>query len=127
MFAHVQATPPSLDKLATVPVLVSEMPAGFTRTKIVRLAPNAKLATLGGVRIDFVTAHATVSESYALTRTNAAAIRFAQAESRIDGGGLFRVRAVAVGRFAVAVTGRTIAEAKTVLRLAVAHFRRIGS
>lgn len=127
MFAHVQATPPSLDRLATFPVLVSEMPAGFTRTKVVRLAPNGKLATLGGVRIDFVSAHATVSESYALMKTNAAAIRFAQAESKINGGSLFRVQAVAVGRFAVAVTGRTLAEAKMVLRLAVAHFRRVGS
>jgi hypothetical protein len=103
------------------------MPPGFSRAKIVRLAPNQKLGTLGGVRIDFSNAHATESESYALMKTNAAAALFAQTEMKIDGGSLFRVRAVAIGRFVVGATGRTAADASNVLRLAVAHFRRSGA
>jgi hypothetical protein len=124
MFAQ---TPPSLERLATTPVLASEMPPGFTRTKIVRLAANQKLGTLGGVRIDFVNAHLTESESYALMKTNAAAALFAQTEMKIDGGSLFRVRAVAIGRFVVGATGRTASEGRSLLRLAVAHFRHAGA
>jgi len=127
MFAQAQAFPPSLAKLAATPVLASEMPPGFSSTKIVRLAPNQRLSTLGAVRIDFISAHLTESESYALTKTNAAAARLAQTEMKIDGGSLFRVRAVAIGRFVVGATGRTAAEASTMLRLAVAHFRRSGA
>jgi hypothetical protein len=125
MFAQAQAPPPSLERLAATPVLVSEMPPGFSRAKIVRLAPNQKLSTLGGVRIDFMNAHTTESASYALMKTNAAAALFAQTEMKIDGGSLFRVRAVAIGRFVVGATGRTATEASNVLRLAVAHFRRV--
>ena len=124
MFAQPQALPASLQKLAATPVLASEMPPGFTHTKIFRLAPNQKLSTLGGVRIDFISAHLTESESFALMKTNAAAALFAQTEMKIDGGSLFRVRAVAIGRFVVGATGRTAAEASELLRLAVAHFRR---
>jgi hypothetical protein len=124
MFAQTPPTPPALQKLQTTPVLASEIPPGFSRTKIFRLAANQKLSTLGGVRIDFISAHVTESESYALTRSNAAAARLAQTEMKIDGGSLFRVRAVVVGRFVVGATGRTAAEAGAVLRLALAHFRR---
>jgi hypothetical protein len=124
MFAQTPPTPPALRKLQTTLVLASEMPPGFSRAKIVRLAPNTKLSTLGGVRIDFISPHTTVSESYALMKSNAAAGLFAQTEMKIDGGSLFRVRAVAIGRFVVGATGRTAAEASNVLRLAVAHFRR---
>jgi hypothetical protein len=127
MFVHAHALPPSLEKLANTPVLVSEMPTGFSRAKIVRLAANQKISTLGGVRIDFINAHATVSESYALMKTNAAAALFAQTEMKIDGGSLFRVRAVAIGRFVVGAVGRTATEASNVLRLAVGHFRRAGA
>jgi hypothetical protein len=127
MFTQAQALPPSLEKLATTPVLASEMPSGFSRAKIVRLAPNLKLSTLGGVRIDFINAHATESASYALMKTSAAAALFAQTEMKIDGGSLFRVRAVAIGRFVVGSTGRTATEASSLLRLAVAHFRRSGA
>lgn len=126
MFAQVQATPPSLARLATTPVLATEMPPGFTRTKIVRLGPNKKIATLGGVRIDFANAHTTVSESYALMKTHAAAARFAKTEAKINGGSLFRVRAMAVGSFAVAVAARTAGEASNLLRLALTHLRRVG-
>jgi hypothetical protein len=118
-------TPPLLERLATASVLTSEMPPGFTHTKIVRLAPNQKLSTLGGVRIDFASAHLTESESYALMKTQAAAALFAQTEMKIDGGSLFRVRAVAIGRFVVGATGRTSSEASNLLRLAVARFRRV--
>jgi hypothetical protein len=124
MFAQTPPTPPALQKLQTTPVLASEIPPGFSRAKIFRLAANQKLSTLGGVRIDFISAHVTESESYALTRSNAAAARLAQTEMKIDGGSLFRVRAVVVGRFVVGATGRTAAEAGAVLRLALAHFRR---
>jgi hypothetical protein len=124
MFAQPHATPPSLGKLAATPVLASEMPPGFTRAKIVRLAANQKLSTLGGVRVDFTNAHTTESESFALMKTNAAAALFAQTEAKIDGGSLFRVRAVAVGRYVIGATGRTAPEARNILRLAVAHFRR---
>jgi hypothetical protein len=121
MFAQ---TPPSLERIATTPVLASEMPHGFTRARTVRLAPNQRLSTLGGVRIDFSNAHTTVSESYAMMKTNAAAVLFAQTEMKIDGGNLFHVRAVAIGRFVVGATGRTVSEANTLLHLAVSHFRR---
>ena len=125
MFAQAQAPPPTLEKLATTPVLAAEMPPGFSRAKIVRLAPNQKLSTLGGVRIDFINAHVTESESYALMKTNATAALFAQTEMKIDGGSLFRVRAVAIGRFVIGATGRTATEASSLLRLAIAHFRRV--
>ena len=125
MFAQAHVLPPSLAKLASTPVLAAEMPPGFDRVKIVRLADNQKLLTLGGVRIDFISAHTTVSESYALMRTNAAAALFAKTEMKIDGGSLFRVRTVAIGRFVIGVTGRSAAEASNVLRLAVARFRRV--
>jgi hypothetical protein len=121
MFAQ---APPSLERLATTSVLSSELPPGFTRTKLVRLPANQKLGTLGGVRIDFLSAHLTESESYALMKTNAAAGLFAQTEAKIDGGSLFHVRAVAIGRFVVGATGRTVSEARNLLRLAVVHFRR---
>jgi hypothetical protein len=127
MFAQAHALPPSLERLANTPVLASEMPPGFSRVKIVRLAANPKLNTLGGVRIDFINAHATESDSYALMKTNTAAALFAQTEMKIDGGTLFRVRAVAIGRFVIGATGRTATEATNLLRLAVAHFRRVGA
>jgi hypothetical protein len=127
MFVHAHALPPSLERLANTPVLASEMPPGFTRVKIVRLAARSELSTLGGVRIDFINAHTTESESYALMKTNAAAALFARTEMKIDGGTLFRVRAVAIGRFVVGVTGRTATEASNLLRLAVARFRRAGA
>ena len=124
MFAQAQAIPPSLEKLAATPVLASEMPPGFSRAKLVRLAPNQRLSTLGGVRIDFMNTHTTESASYALMKSNATAALFAQTEMKIDGGSLFRVRAVAIGQFVIGATGRTAAEASNLLRLAVAHFRR---
>lgn len=125
MFAQAQALPPPLERLATTTVLASELPVGFSHAKLVRLAPNQKLGTLGGVRIDFTSPHITESESYALMKTNAAAALLAQTEMKIDGGSLFRVRAVAIGRFVLGATGRTAAEANALLRLAVAHFRRV--
>lgn len=127
MFAQGHTPPASLERLSNTPVLASEMPPGFSRVKVVRLAANPNLSTLGGVRIDFINAHTTESESYALMKSNAAAALFAQTEMKIDGGTLFRVRAVAIGRFVIGATGRTAAEAKSLLRLAVAHFRRVGA
>jgi hypothetical protein len=121
-----QVLPPPLQRLAATPVLASEMPPGFTRTKIVQRGPNQKYGTLGGVRIDFFTKNANISAGYALMKTNAAAVRFAKFEGKISGGSLFHMREVAVGRFAIAVTGRTVSEASELLRLAVAHLRRSG-
>lgn len=127
MFAQGHTPPASLERLSNAPVLASEMPPGFSRVKVVRLAANPSLSTLGGVRIDFINAHTTESESYGLMKTNAAAALFAQTEMKIDGGTLFHVRAVAIGRFVIGATGRTAAEASSLLRLAVAHFRRVGA
>lgn len=100
------------------------MPAGFTRSKVITLTADARFHTLGGVRLDFSNARTTESAGYALMRSNAAAVRFAATASHVDGGSLFHVRAVAVGRFAVAVTAATSAGASALLRLAVAHLKR---
>ena len=124
MFAQAHVLPPPLEKLATTPVLASELPPGFRLAKIVKLAPNQQIATLGGVRIDLTSGHTTESEGFALMKTDAAATRLAQKEAKISGGSLFHVRAVAVGRFAIAVTAVTASDASNLLRLAVAHLRR---
>jgi hypothetical protein len=124
MLAQTPNLPPALQRIATTPVLVSERPAGFLRVKVTRLAANGRIHTLGGVRIDFSNSHASESESYALMRTPAAALRLAHTEATVKTGGLFYTRAVAVGRFAVGVTATTKAEAKAFLALALAHLRR---
>ncbi len=124
MLAQAPKLPPALERIATTPVLASEKPAGYPHVKITRLAANRRIHTLGGVRIDFSNSHASESESYALLRTHAAALRLAHTEATVKTGGLFHTRAVAVGRFAVGVTATTKAQAKTFLSLAVAHLRR---
>lgn len=124
MLAQVPKLPPALQRIATTPVLTSERPVGFPHAKITRLAADRRIRTLGVVRIDFSNSHASVSESYALMRTHDAALRLAHREATIKTGGLFFTRAVAVGRFAVAVTGTTKAQAKALLALALAHLRR---
>lgn len=118
------ALPPVLAKIAATPVLSSEMPAGFTRATVVRLPPTARIHTLGGVRIDFSNAHGSESESYALLRTNVAAVRLARTEATFNAHGLFHTKAVAVGRIAMGVTAVTAGEASALLRLALAHLRR---
>jgi hypothetical protein len=124
MLAQTPKLPPALQQLATTPVLASERPAGFPHVKVTRLAADRRIHTLGVVRIDFSNSHASESESYALLRTHAAALRLAQRETTIKTGGLFHARAVAVGRFAVGVTARTKAKAETFLALALSHVRR---
>jgi hypothetical protein len=124
MLAQAPKLPPALERIATTPVLASEKPAGYPHVKITRLAADRRIHTLGGVRIDFSNSHASESESYALLRTPAAALRLAHTEGTVRTGGLFHTRAVAVGRFAVGVTARTKAKAKTFLTLALAHLRR---
>ena len=124
MLARVPTVPPPLERIAATPVLASEMPAGFTRVKVLRLAPNRRYHTLGGVRIDFSNSRVSESASYALLRTNSAAAHLARVEGNFSTAGLFRVRAVAVGRFAVAVTAKTAAEAGSLWRLALMHLRR---
>jgi hypothetical protein len=124
MFLQPQTVPPSLEKIASTPVLSSEMPAGFTHVKIVRLPPTARIHTLGGVRIDFSNARESDSASYALMRTNAAAVRLAHIEANFNGHGLFHTKAAVVGRIAVGVTAKTVGQASTLLRLALAHLRR---
>jgi hypothetical protein len=116
--------PPALERIATTPVLASEMPAGLTHVKVSRLAPDPRYHTLGAVRIDFSNARESESASYALLRTSGAAARLAQTEANVKTGGLFHVQAVAVGRFAVAVAAKTVSDARTLLRLAVAHLHR---
>ena len=124
MFAQVPKLPPPLQRIATTPVLASERPAGFPHVKITRLAANRHVHTLGAVRIDFINRHASESASYALMRTHAAALRLARREATVQTGGLFHIRAVASGRFAVGVTATTKAKAKILLALALAHLRR---
>jgi hypothetical protein len=124
MLAQTPKLPPALDRIATTPVLASEKPAGFPHVKVTRLAANRHIHTLGSVRIDFSNGHSSESASYALMRTHAAALRLAHTEATFKTGGLFHIRAVAVGRFAVGVTAATKAKAKTFLTLALAHLRR---
>lgn len=124
MLAQTPTLPPALKRIATTPVLASEKPPGFPHVKITRFAPNRHIHTLGTVRIDFSNSHTSESASYALMRTHAAALRLAHTEATVKTGGLFHVRAVAVGRFAVGVTATTKAKAKTFLALAIAHLRR---
>ena len=124
MLAAAPKLPPALQRIATTPVLASERPAGFPHLKITRLGPNKRAHTLGIVRIDFSNRHTSESAGYALMRTHAAAIRFAHKAETIQTGGLFYTRAVAIRRFAVAVTATTAANAKALLALALAHLRR---
>jgi hypothetical protein len=124
VLAQAPKLPPALQRIATTPVLASERPAGFPHLKITRLGPNKRAHTLGIVRIDFSNRHTSESAGYALMRTHAAAVRFAHEAETIKTGGLFYARAVAVRRFAVAVTATTAANARTLLALALAHFRR---
>ena len=124
MLAPAPSLPPALERIAATPVLASEMPAGFRQVKITRLAPNGHLHTLGAVRIDFSNSHSSESESYALLRTHAAAGHLARVEAATQTAGLFSVRAVAVGRFAIGVTAKTAAGANALLTLALEHLRR---
>jgi hypothetical protein len=124
MLAQAPKLPAALERIATTPVLASEKPAGFPHVKVIRLAANRHIHTLGAVRIDFSNSQASESASYALMQTHAAALRLAHTEATTKTGGLFYTRAVAVGRFAVGVTATTKAKAKTFLALALAHLRR---
>jgi hypothetical protein len=124
MLAAAPKLPPALQRIATTPVLASETPAGFPHLKITRLGPNKRAHTLGIVRIDFSNRHTAESAGYALMRTHSAALRFVHKAETIKIGGLFHTRAVAIRRFAVAVTATTAAKAKTLLTLALAHLRR---
>jgi hypothetical protein len=124
MLAQLPKLPPALERIATTPVLASERPAGFPDVKITRLGPNNRAHTLGIVRIDFSNPHMSESAGFALLRTHAAATRFANQAANINVGGVFHTKAVAIGRFAVAVTATTAAKAKALLAQAVAHLRR---
>jgi hypothetical protein len=124
MLTQVPKLPLPLERIATTPVLASERPTGFTQVKITRLGPNARIHTLGIVRIDFSNRHTSESAGYALLRTHAAAIRFAHTAAAVKTGGLFSTKAVAIRRFVVAVTAASAAGAKTLLALALAHLQR---
>lgn len=124
MVAQTPKLPPALQRIATTPVLASERPAGFHHVKITRLGPNKRAHTLGIVRIDFSNQHTSESAGFALMKTHAAAVRFAHQAATVNLGGVFHTEAVAVKRFAVAVTATTAAKAKRLLALALAHLRR---
>jgi hypothetical protein len=124
MLVQVPTLPPALQRIAAKPVLRSERPVGFRHVKVIRLAPNRHLHTLGAVRIDFSNHHSTESTSDALLRTHAAAVRLARIEAHTKIVGPFHVRSVAIRRFAVAVAAYTGTGAKHLLALAVAHLRR---
>lgn len=123
MVAQTPKLPPPLQRIATTPVIASERPAGFPHVKITRLGPNKRAHTLGIVRIDFSNQHTSESAGFALMRTHAAAVRFAHQAATVNLGG-FHTKAVAIQRFAVAVTATTAAKAKSLLALARAHLRR---
>jgi hypothetical protein len=124
MLAQAPTLPAPLERIATTPVLASERPPGYPDVKITRLAANAHIHTLGGVRIDFSNSHASESAGYALLRSHAAALRLAHTEATVRTVGLFHTRAAAVGRFAIVVAATTRAKAQTFLGLALAHLRR---
>ena len=124
MFAQTPQLPPLLERIATTTVIASEKPTGFPHVKITRLGPNKREHTLGIVRIDFSNQHTSESAGFALLTTHAAATRFAHQAATLNTGGVFHTKAVAVRRFAVAVTATTAANAKTLLALALAHLRR---
>jgi len=124
MLVQTPQLPPALERIATTPVLASETPPGFHLAKVTRLAADARIHTLGGVRIDFSNSHGSESESFALMRTHAAAARFAQTEASYTRPGLFYTQAVAVGSSVIGVTATGKAQAKAFLALALAHFRR---
>jgi hypothetical protein len=115
--------PPPLAKLAHTPVLRSEMPSGFTRATVSDPA-DARYHILGAVRIDFRNVRTTESASYALFKDSAQADAFAHVEENIKTGGLFRIAVMPVGRIVVGVTAPTRAQARALLRLALAHLRR---
>jgi len=120
----VVALPPLLAKLSNTPVLRSEMPSGFTRATVSELPADARYHTLGAVRIDFRSARTSESASYALFKDSAQAAAFARVEENVKTGGLFRIAVAPVGRIVVGVTGPTRAQARALLRLALAHLRR---
>jgi hypothetical protein len=124
MLAQAPKLPAALERIAATPVIASERPAGFPHVKITRLGPNRREHTLGIVRIDFSNRRTSEGAGYALLRTHAAAVRLAHRAATVKTGGLFAARAVAIRRFTIAVTARTAAKAKTLLRLALAHLRR---
>jgi hypothetical protein len=118
------ALPPPLAKLSNTPVLRSEMPSGFTRATISELAADPRYHTLGAVRIDFRNARTSESASYSLFKNSAQAAAFAHIERNIETRGLFQIAVTTVGRIVVGVVGRTQAQAKAFLLLALAHLRR---
>jgi hypothetical protein len=120
----VVALPPLLAKLSHTPVLRSEMPSGFTRAAVSELPVDARYHTLGAVRIDFKNARTSESASYALFKDSAQADAFARVEENVKTGGLFRIAVAPVGRIVVGVTASTAAQARVLLRLALAHLRR---
>jgi hypothetical protein len=124
MLAPTPKLPPALQRIATTPILASERPTGFPHVKVIRLAADGRIHTLGVVRFDFSNSHASESASYALMGTHAAAHRLAHTEATLKTGGLFYTRAVAAGRFTVGVTATTKAKAKSFLALALSHLRR---
>jgi len=94
MLAQTPMSPPTLQRIATTPVLASERPAGFPHVKVTRLAADRRIHTLGVVRIDFSNGRDSESASFALMRTNAAARRLAHTEATVRTGGLFHTQAV---------------------------------
>jgi hypothetical protein len=116
--------PPPLVKLHDAPFLQSEIPSGFNLTAVFVLPADPRYHTLGSVRVDFKNAQTSESAIYALFENTAQAAAFTRVEARLNTRGLFHIRAVSVGRFAVGATGQTVAQARTLLRLAIAHLQR---
>ena len=100
------------------------MPSGFTRATMSALPADPRYKTLGAVRIDFRNPRTSESASYALFKNSAQADSFARVEENVQTGGLFQIAVAPVGRIVVGVTAATRGQARTLLRLALAHLSR---
>jgi hypothetical protein len=114
--------PPPLEKLLNLPVLRSELPAGFDHSKASALTP--RYHTVGAVKIEFTNRTTTESVSFALFKTHAQAAAFARTERSIKTGGLFRIGVDLVGRVVIGAGAATRAQANALLAFGLDRLRR---
>jgi hypothetical protein len=114
--------PPPLENLLHLPVLRSEMPAGFDHSKASALAP--RYHTIGAVKIEFTNRTTTESVSFALFKTQAQAGTFARTERGIKTGGLFQIEVDVVGRVVIGAGAATRAQAHALITFGLDRLRR---
>jgi hypothetical protein len=114
--------PPPLENLLHLPVLRSEMPAGFDHSKASALAP--RYHTIGAVKIEFTNRTTTESVSFALFKTQAQAATFARTERSIKTGGLFQIEVDVVGRVVIGAGAATRAQAHALITFGLDRLRR---